>query len=86
MRTLTLTLACLLGGCSLIPQYQRPAAPVPAQYPQGGVYTSAVTTDWQPLFHEPALQQLIADALRNNRDLRVAAQSALASVSVGRSL
>ena len=73
MRTLTLTLACLLGGCSLIPHYQRPAAPIPAQYPQGGVYTSAVTTDWQPVFQDPALQQLIADALRNNRDLRVAA-------------
>lgn len=75
----TAGLAWMLGGCSLIPDYQRPAAPVPAQYPQGGVYslaqagTLAVKPDWQQLFHDPALQQLIGDALLNNRDLRVAA-------------
>jgi len=70
--------AWMLGGCSLIPEYQRPAAPTPAQYPQGGVYslaqadTVAVKPDWQQLFHDPALQQLIGTALVNNRDLRVA--------------
>ena len=34
----TVGMAWMLGGCSLIPEYQRPAAPTPAQYPQGGVY------------------------------------------------
>ncbi len=68
-------MAWMLGGCSLIPDYQRPAAPVPAQYPQGGVYVQATSghSDWQPLFHDPALLQLISQALVNNRDLRVAA-------------
>ncbi|MGF6097859.1 AdeC/AdeK/OprM family multidrug efflux complex outer membrane factor [Pseudomonas sp. 18175] len=68
-------MAWMLGGCSLIPDYQRPAAPVPAQYPQGGVYALAQpgSADWQVLFHDPALQQLIGQALVNNRDLRVAA-------------
>ncbi|WP_404483564.1 efflux transporter outer membrane subunit [Pseudomonas sp. HT11] len=75
----TLGVAWMLGGCSLIPEYQRPAPPVPAQYPQSGVYrlaqsgTVAITQDWQHVFHDPALQQLIANALLNNRDLRVAA-------------
>src|SRR5476649_727323 len=75
----TVGMAWLLGGCSLIPEYQRPAPPVPAQYPQSGVYrlaqsgTVAITQDWQHVFHDPALQQLIANALLNNRDLRVAA-------------
>ncbi|TFY85358.1 AdeC/AdeK/OprM family multidrug efflux complex outer membrane factor [Pseudomonas nabeulensis] len=76
MKTLSsLAMACLLGGCSLIPDYQRPAAPVPAQYPQDGVYAraDAGSADWQTLFRDPALQQLIGDALLNNRDLRVAA-------------
>ncbi|MGY2174481.1 efflux transporter outer membrane subunit [Pseudomonas azotoformans] len=70
-----LALAGLLGGCSLIPDYHRPEAPVPAQYPQQGVYALAQsgTSDWQQLFHDPALQQLIGEALVNNRDLRVAA-------------
>jgi multidrug efflux system outer membrane protein len=72
-------MACMLGGCSLIPEYQRPEAPMPAQYPQGGVYRLAQAgngdpaSDWQQQFHDPALQQLIRDALVNNRDLRVAA-------------
>ncbi len=69
----TVGLAWMLGGCSLIPEYQRPAAPVPAQYPQGGVYRTAPTSDWQGVFQDPALQQLIDTALVNNRDLRVAA-------------
>ncbi|MDQ0741031.1 efflux transporter outer membrane subunit [Pseudomonas sp. W4I3] len=70
--------AWMLGGCSLIPEYQRPDAPVPAHYPQDGVYRQAQagsllpTADWRQLFHDPALQQLIGAALVNNRDLRVA--------------
>ena len=66
-------LAWMLGGCSLIPEYQRPESPVPAQYPQGGVYRAMPTSDWHGMFHDPALQQLIGAALLNNRDLRVAA-------------
>ena len=70
-----LAIACLLSGCSLIPDYQRPAAPVPALYPETGVYAQAQAGrgDWQQLFHDPALHRLIGDALVNNRDLRVAA-------------
>lgn len=81
MNTRTLTIASMawvLGGCSLIPDYQRPAAPVPAQYPQGGVYqvqpeSTAHRSDWQHLFRDPVLTGLIQQALDNNRDLRVAA-------------
>ncbi|PNB49235.1 multidrug transporter [Pseudomonas sp. GW456-12-10-14-LB2] len=73
-----LSAALLLGGCSLIPDYQRPASPSAAQYPQGPAYAaqSPVTPrveDWRALFNDPALQQLIESALVNNRDLRVAA-------------
>ncbi|WP_339475811.1 MULTISPECIES: AdeC/AdeK/OprM family multidrug efflux complex outer membrane factor [unclassified Pseudomonas] len=77
---LSLTIAAVLSGCSLIPDYQRPEAPVAAQYPQGPAYESANAPDqaaaeqgWKQFFHDPALQQLIQVALENNRDLRVAA-------------
>ncbi|UZT95688.1 AdeC/AdeK/OprM family multidrug efflux complex outer membrane factor [Pseudomonas koreensis] len=78
MRISLLSLAALLAGCSLIPEYQRPASPSAAQYPQGAVYpapkpAAARTEDWRTLFNDPALQQLIESALVNNRDLRVAA-------------
>ena len=72
--------AFVLSGCSLIPDYQRPEAPVAAQYPQGPAYSSAqapgqaaAEQGWKQFFHDPALQQLIQTALVNNRDLRVAA-------------
>jgi multidrug efflux system outer membrane protein len=72
--------AFTLGGCSLIPDYQRPEAPVAAQYPQGPAYSpneapnqAAAEQGWRQFFHDPALQQLIQTALINNRDLRVAA-------------
>ena len=72
--------AFVLSGCSLIPDYQRPEAPVSAQFPQGPAYSStqapnqaAAEQGWKQFFHDPALQQLIQTALENNRDLRVAA-------------
>ncbi|MGV8842781.1 MAG: AdeC/AdeK/OprM family multidrug efflux complex outer membrane factor [Pseudomonas sp.] len=75
-----LATAVLLGGCSLIPEYQQPDAPVAAQYPQGPAYSpseaagvAASEQGWRQFFHDPALQQLIQSALLNNRDLRVAA-------------
>ncbi|MHC8304624.1 efflux RND transporter outer membrane subunit EmhC [Pseudomonas sp. PB3P13] len=72
--------AFVLSGCSLIPDYQQPAAPVAQQYPQGPAYSpaqapsqAAAEQGWKQFFHDPALQQLIQVALENNRDLRVAA-------------
>ncbi|MFC3944017.1 multidrug transporter [Pseudomonas gingeri NCPPB 3146 = LMG 5327] len=71
--------ALLLGGCSLMPDYQQPASPSAPQYPQGPAYATtaqdsvAPGADWRSLFRDPTLRQLIGNALMNNRDLRVAA-------------
>ncbi|MFC6336693.1 AdeC/AdeK/OprM family multidrug efflux complex outer membrane factor [Pseudomonas sp. CCM 7891] len=71
--------AIALGGCSLIPQYQRPEAPVATQFPQTSAYAPASSgplaadQGWREQFHDPVLQQLIERSLLNNRDLRVAA-------------
>lgn len=72
--------AFILGGCSLIPDYQTPESPASAQWPQGPAYSptesaevAAAEQGWRQFFHDPALQQLIQTALVNNRDLRVAA-------------
>lgn len=80
MRRSLLSLAVasiLLGGCSLIPDYQRPASPVDSLWPSeaGGAQTAtaAADLDWRAFFKDPALQSLIDTALANNRDLRVAA-------------
>lgn len=70
--------AVLLCGCSLVPDYQRPAAPVPEQFPQGPAYQGDALArqhaeDWRQVFQDPVLRQLIDRALANNRDLREAA-------------
>lgn len=71
-----LAAALLLAGCSMIPAYERPAAPVAPTW-AGTSGTAAVQPaadiEWQSYFSDPQLQQLIALALQGNRDLRVAA-------------
>ncbi|WP_018079075.1 AdeC/AdeK/OprM family multidrug efflux complex outer membrane factor [Thiobacillus denitrificans] len=78
LRTLTVALvATLASACSLIPDYQRPAAPVPASFPgatQAAAATPAADTiAWRDYFADTRLREVIALALTNNRDLRVAA-------------
>lgn len=71
--------ALLLAGCSLIPTYERPAAPVAAQYTRADATAAAAGSPaaaqrpWQDYFQDARLQQLVRIALDNNRDLRVAA-------------
>ncbi|MEA3139801.1 MAG: outer membrane protein multidrug efflux system [Gammaproteobacteria bacterium] len=84
---LAVAVATLLGACTLEPHYQRPPAPVPAL--QGDTVGDTVAADigWREFFPDPQLQQLIALALTNNRDLRVAAlnvQSAQAQYRIQR--
>jgi len=72
----------LLSGCaSMAPDYSRPAAPVPAAWPEGPAYKAETAPaaakpvadiPWQEFFIDPQLQKLISLALENNRDLRVA--------------
>ncbi|MEH6566760.1 MAG: efflux transporter outer membrane subunit [Halopseudomonas sp.] len=72
---LSLAVMAALSGCSLIPDYQRPAAPVPSAWETGDQASASGTVliGWQSFFKDPELQRLIAVALENNRDLRVAA-------------
>lgn len=73
-----IALAALLAtGCSFIPTYEQPAAPVSATFPRGSTaagQTAAAAADiaWQDYFPDPRLKQLISMALAGNRDLRVA--------------
>ncbi|MBA6058769.1 efflux transporter outer membrane subunit [Pseudomonas juntendi] len=71
---ISLALACALTGCSLAPTYQRPEAPVPAQWGNAtGQQGQAVAQlDWHAFIVDPTLRQLIGTALGNNRSLRQA--------------
>ncbi|MDB5689011.1 MAG: efflux transporter outer rane subunit [Sphingomonas bacterium] len=68
--------AALLSGCSLAPRHVQPALPTPLEYPpetspEGGT-RSAAEIGWREFFRDPRLQALIASALENNRDIRIA--------------
>lgn len=72
----------VLGGCTMAPQYTRPEAPVPAEWPKGTAYEEtkvkpgmpvASEVHWREFFSDERLQKVIETALKNNRDLRLAA-------------
>ncbi|MEQ8181593.1 MAG: TolC family protein, partial [Smithellaceae bacterium] len=68
-------------GCTMAPQYTRPAAPVPVEWPTGPAYEqtksaasveAAAKLSWLEFIKDERLQKVIATALQNNRDLRIA--------------
>jgi multidrug efflux system outer membrane protein len=82
MKRLTLLILSLtsgllaLAGCAVGPRYQRPALSLPAEHRgQVGAAEAASLADqpWWEVFHDDALKALIAEALRNGYDIRLAA-------------
>ncbi|UVO52041.1 efflux transporter outer membrane subunit [Sphingomonas sp. SUN019] len=77
MRRLALLLTtAALSGCSLAPKYVRPELPVPPSWPVGDAYlrqseAALPAVTYRDIFRDPRLQQIIDQALANNRDLRV---------------
>jgi multidrug efflux system outer membrane protein len=63
----------MLSACTLEPKYVRPDAPMSAPSPAGVGASPPADVGWREFFPDPQLQQLIALALANNRDLRVVA-------------
>ncbi len=70
-----LTIAFLLAaGCAVGPDYRRPDVPVPESF-LNEVKTAAdtVNTQWWTQFNDPVLDKLIAEALANNKNVKIAA-------------
>lgn len=77
----------LLAACTMEPRYRQPSLPVQNRWPlpESGVTAAASIGDvnaatgataaweigWRDFFADPELQELISQALANNRDLRV---------------
>ncbi|MBU0726167.1 MAG: efflux transporter outer membrane subunit [Alphaproteobacteria bacterium] len=83
---LALTLAALLGGCTMGPDFTRPAAEMPQQWPGTVIRASQVDPLWWRSYDDMALVDLVNEALAANSDLlvaaaRVAEARALAGVS-----
>ncbi|MGA9919621.1 efflux transporter outer membrane subunit [Paraburkholderia sp.] len=91
---IAVAVALFAAGCTMAPKYQRPAEPVTATFPAGGVYDTqpgaagaartakgqaAADIGWRDFFADARLQRLIEIALKNNRDLRVSVLNIQAS-------
>jgi multidrug efflux system outer membrane protein len=84
----TLTAAAIvtsLAGCKVGPNYKRPVVDTPASY-RGALAPDIASTSttpplgaqkWDTVFTDPVLQQLITEALKNNYDVKIAADRVL---------
>jgi multidrug efflux system outer membrane protein len=93
--TLALVVTVGISGCTVGPNYKRPAYPTPPAF--RGSDDASIVSDaqssladeqWSQVFREPELQALIRTALTNNYDVRIAAQRVLeqqAQVKITRS-
>jgi NodT family efflux transporter outer membrane factor (OMF) lipoprotein len=72
--TTSMLAAAMLCACSMIPKYERPAPPVPGNWPYPAGVTGVLPSElaWEKFFTDDKLKQLVGVALANNRDLRVA--------------
>src|ERR1700694_1387383 len=70
--------ALSLAGCTVGPNYKRPAIVLPDQFrgaaPQNAADATLADTKWQDLFNDAVLRQLVETALKQNFDLRIAAE------------
>ncbi|HTV84418.1 MAG TPA: efflux transporter outer membrane subunit [Dyella sp.] len=91
---LAATLALLLGGCMVGPDYHRPQVPVPAQFKplpgwsEAAPAAQAPKGDWWLVFNDPLLNQLEPMVAISNQTVRADYanyQQALAEVQVARS-
>jgi len=76
---LLLTGTLALSGCQILPEFSKPAAPIPEKFPvvaePAAAPAAAPVADigWNEFFLNPDLRQTIAAALISNRDLKTAA-------------
>ena len=87
--------ACIMmTGCMVGPKYKRPVVVTPAAYrgapdiEPGAAATPLGAQKWDAVFTDAVLKSLIAEALKNNWDVRIAADRILeqqAQVGVTRS-
>lgn len=73
-RLTALSLVLLTTGCTLGPNYQRPAVPAPQAWreiPKADAQSFA-NTPWFEVFDDPKLQELIRVAVGENKDLKIA--------------
>ena len=67
-------LALVTGGCMMGPDYRRPSVDMPQSFQyEAKEAAEAADTEWWKAFQDPVLDGLIAEALANNKNVKIAA-------------
>ena len=67
-------LALVTGGCMMGPDYRRPSVDMPQSFQyEAKEAAEAADTEWWKAFQDPVLDGLIAEALANNKSVKIAA-------------
>ena len=74
VRLIAITLATMVAGCAVGPDYERPAVELPANW-EGAPTTGErkILDRWWTLYGDPVLDRLVEEALARNQDLAAAA-------------
>ncbi len=82
-RLIVLTFAGMLAGCMVGPDYRRPTVDTPQsfQYEEKEA-RDTVNTEWWRQFQDPVLDGLVAEALANNKNVKIAAANIEQAVGV----
>jgi hypothetical protein len=89
--SVVLLLAAALAGCTVGPNYERPAVNTPGTYRRAASDTNAVTgtnsfanLGWWETFDDPQLTDYVAEALTNSWDIQIAAARVLQAEAAAR--
>ena len=68
--------AIIVGGCTVGPDYQPPQIDLPPRFeaPSASQMPPIDLAEWWHGFHDPALDQLVSEAIQNNLSLKIVAQ------------
>ena len=82
-RILIVILIALMAGCAIGPDYKRPAIDTPESYRyEPDQVSDTINTPWWKQFNDPVLDQLIEEALANNKDVKIAAANVEAAQGI----
>ena len=73
-RMASFAISFVIAGCTLGPDYKRPAVDSPKAFRyEAKEVADTANTEWWKQFQDPVLDKLVADALANNKNVKIAA-------------
>lgn len=82
-RLILLAAILILSGCVLGPNYHRPSLDIPEDFYYEEPYAKdTLNLDWWKQFDDPVLEELINEALANNKSVKIAAANVINALGI----